>query len=97
MISPNNERITLEGDDFTERRVGYVAIESREFYRGPSGDVWLLAREPVTGHLFVRHEAKRISHIEVGAFLMPANREPEHLALRSLIGTLIVEISGRPA
>jgi hypothetical protein len=83
--------IALENDDSREVEEVAVAIESREFYRGPSGDVWLLTREPATGHLFVRHEAAQISHIEIGAFLRPANREPEHFALRTLIGTLIAK------
>ncbi len=67
-----------------------MAIDSREFYRGASGDRWLLAREPLTGHVFVRHEAEQVSHMDIGAFLTPVNREPQHLALRRLIGTLIV-------
>ncbi len=68
-----------------------MAIEFREFFRGHSGDRWLLVREPATGHLFIRHEARTISHIEISDFLRPANRDPEHAALRSLIGTLIVK------
>jgi hypothetical protein len=70
------------------------AIESREFYRGARGDVWLLAREAVTGHVFVRHEAETVSHMEIGAFLRPGNQDPAHQALRDVLGAWI---SQRPA
>ena len=55
----------------------------------------MLAREPATGHLFVRHEAGRVSHIELSVFLSPANRNPEHQALRDLISTLISPSHGK--
>ncbi len=64
-------------------------IEAREFYREPNGDLWLLARETVTGHIFVRHEAKTVSHIEIGVFLRFANQDQAHRALRDVLGAWI--------
>jgi hypothetical protein len=69
-------------------------IETRELYSSANGDRWLLARDPATGEVFVRHEPNRSaggqpSHIEIGAFLSRGPRNPEHLALLQLIGTLI--------
>jgi hypothetical protein len=69
-------------------------IETRELYSSPNGDRWLLARDPASGWVFVRHEPNRPSggqpsHIEIGAFLSRGPRNPEHLALLQLIGTLL--------
>src|SRR6516165_6246763 len=33
-----------------------VAIRTREIYRSANGDRWLLASDPDTGRVFVRHE-----------------------------------------
>jgi hypothetical protein len=33
-----------------------VAVRTREIYRSANGDRWLLARDPDTGRVFVRHE-----------------------------------------
>src|SRR5439155_18352010 len=33
-----------------------VAIRTKEIYRSPNGDRWLLARDPDTGRPFVMHE-----------------------------------------
>jgi hypothetical protein len=75
-----------------------MAIETRELYASPNGDRWLLARDPTTGDVFVRHEPNapsggRPTRIEIGAFLSRGPRNPEHQALLHLIGTLI---EGKP-
>jgi hypothetical protein len=60
-----------------------VAIQFREIYRSaPTGDRWLLARNPETGQVFVRHEPNLPSggqpaDIEVGAFLVAVGNGPE--------------------
>jgi hypothetical protein len=71
-----------------------MAVETRELYRSSNGDRWLLARDPATGEVFIRHEPNRSSggqpsHIEIAAFLSRGPRNPEHLALLQLIGTLV--------
>ena len=33
-----------------------MAVRTREIYRSANGDRWLLARDPDTGRVFVRHE-----------------------------------------
>ena len=73
-----------------------LEIEARELYSSLNGDRWLLARHPATGDVFVRHEPNapsggRFTRIEIGAFLGPLPRNPEHQALLHLIGTLIEE------
>jgi hypothetical protein len=67
---------------------------TRELYRSPNGDRWLLARDPTTGEVFVRHEPNapsggRPSNIDIAAFLSSGPRNPEHIALLRLLGTLI--------
>ena len=65
----------------------------KPLYISPNGDAWFLARDPVTGLAFVRHEANtasgdQVSDIEIGTFLNgPLN--PEHLALLRVIGSFI--------
>ena len=66
-------------------------IETRELYRSPNGDRWLLCRDADAGRVFVRHEANapsggQVSEIEIGTFLGGGNG-PEHQALLRLIGT----------
>lgn len=68
-----------------------AAIKAREFYRGPRGDVWLLALEDVTGHIFVRHEAETVSHMEIGVFLRAGNQDAPHRALREALAAWIAE------
>jgi len=34
----------------------FAAVRMREIYRSSNGDRWLLARDPETGRVFVRHE-----------------------------------------
>jgi hypothetical protein len=69
-----------------------VAVRSREIYRSPNGDRWLLALD--TGRVFVRHEPNlpsggQVADIEIGAFLIAAGNGPEKQELLRLIGTLV--------
>ena len=62
-------------------------------YRSPNGDAWFLARDPVTGLAFVRHEANKpsggqVTDIEIGAFLS-GPRNPEQEALLRVIVSFI--------
>jgi hypothetical protein len=69
-----------------------VAVPTREIYRRANGDRWLLARDPDTGRVFVRHEPNlpsggQVAEIEIGTFLIVAG--PEKQELLRLIGTLV--------
>jgi len=69
-------------------------LQTRELYSSANGDRWLLARDPGSGRVFVRHEPNASSggataEIELGPFLSRAARGPEHHALLRLIGTLV--------
>jgi hypothetical protein len=71
-----------------------VAIRTREIYHSANGDRWLLARDPNTGRVFVRHEPNlpsggQVADIEIGAFLIAAGSGPEKQELLRLIGTLV--------
>jgi hypothetical protein len=71
-----------------------VAIRSREIYRSANGDRWLLAIDPDTGRVFVRHEPNlppggQGADIEIGAFLFATGNGPEKQELLRLIGTLV--------
>jgi hypothetical protein len=71
-----------------------VAVRTREIYLSANGDRWLLARDPDTGRVFVRHEPNLPSggqdaDIEVGAFLIGVGHGPEKHELLRLIGTLV--------
>jgi hypothetical protein len=72
-----------------------MAVRTREIYRSaPEGDRWLLARDPDTGRVFVRHEPNlpsggQVADIEIGAFLIGAGSGPEKQELLRLIGTLV--------
>ena len=75
-----------------------MSEQTRELYRSPNGDRWLLAREPASGRAFIRHEANlssggHVSNVEIGAFLRDNARGPEHQALLRLIGTLVEDPS----
>jgi hypothetical protein len=66
----------------------------RELYSNSSGDRWLLAREPESGRVFVRHipnepSGGKTTDIEIGAFLCERSYGPQHTELLRLIGTLI--------
>jgi hypothetical protein len=71
---------------------------NRELYSSPNGDRWLLAREPESGRVFVRHipnmpSGGKTTDIEIGPFLCERNYGPQHLELLRLIGTLVEEPS----
>jgi hypothetical protein len=71
-----------------------VAVRTREIYRSANGDRWLLAQDPNTGRVFVRHEPNlpsggQVADIEIGAFLIGAGNGPEKQELLHLIGTLL--------
>jgi hypothetical protein len=84
------------GPALTRKRVTRerIVIETQELYSSPNGDRWLLARDPGTGEVFIRHEPNgpsggQPSHLDIGSFLNRGPRNPEHRALLHLIGTLI--------
>jgi hypothetical protein len=59
-----------------------AAVRTREIYRSPNGDRWLLARGPETSRVFVRHEPTlpsggQVVDIEIGAFLIASGNGPE--------------------
>ena len=67
---------------------------ARELYASSNGDRWLLAREPGSGRVFVRHEPNlasggHVAEFEIGDFLTRGGQGPEHQALLRLIGTLV--------
>ena len=71
-----------------------VTVRTREIYRSANGDRWLLARDPDTGRVLVRHEPNllsggQVAAIEIGAFLIAAGNRPEKQELLRLIGTLV--------
>ena len=71
-----------------------VAIRTREIYRSANGDRWLLACDPDTARVFVRHEPNlpsggQVADIEIGAFLIAAGNGPEKQELLRMIGTLV--------
>jgi hypothetical protein len=71
-----------------------MTVSTREFYLSANGDRWLLARDPATGRVFIRHEPNlpsggQVADIEIGAFLIAAGQGPEKQELLRLIGTLV--------
>ena len=71
-----------------------MTVRTREIYHSANGDRWLLARNPDTGRVFVRHEPNlpsggQVVDIEVGAFLIATGNGPEKQELLRLIGTLV--------
>src|SRR5437868_8602852 len=68
--------------------------DTREIYTSSNGDKWLLAREPESGRVFVKHipnlpSGGNTSDIDIGAFLCERSYGPQHIELLRLIGTLI--------
>jgi hypothetical protein len=68
--------------------------DTRELYRSPNGDRWLLARDPANDKAFVIHQPNapsggEQSRQEVGEFLRAGAGGPEHQALLRLIATLV--------
>jgi len=77
-----------------------MSLETRELYSSANGDRWLLARDAVTGRVFIKHKANapsgaQTTDIDIGEFLRRGGQGPEHQALLHLIGTLVME--DRPA
>jgi hypothetical protein len=73
---------------------------NRELYKSSNGDRWLLAREPESRHVFVRHipnepSGGKTTDIEIGAFLCERSYGPQHIELLRLIGTLVEKGSDR--
>ena len=69
-----------------------------QLYRSPNGDTWFLARDPMTGSAFVRHQANassggQVTDVEIDEFL-GGPQNPERDALLRLIGTSIVNPHG---
>ncbi len=67
-------------------------IRTRELYRSPNGDRWLLCKDP-SGGVFIVHQANipsggHVSRIEVGDFLAKGHG-PEQQALLHMIGALL--------
>jgi hypothetical protein len=63
----------------------------RGLYHSPNGDRWLLARDPDTGHVFVKHQANlpsggHMAEIEIGVFLNQGHG-PEHQSIKSYCGS----------
>jgi hypothetical protein len=74
--------------------------QNRQLYSSPNGDRWLLAREPESGRVFVRHipnepSGGKTTDIEIGAFLCERSYGPQHMELLRLIGTLVEKGSDR--
>jgi hypothetical protein len=66
-----------------------------QLYRSPNGDTWCLARDPMTGLAFVRHQANaasggQVTDIEIGDFLS-GPLHPEQEVLLRVIGASIVD------
>jgi hypothetical protein len=66
-----------------------VAVRTREIYRSANGDRCLLACDPDTGRVFVRHEPNLPSGGQVADFLIAACNGPEKQELLRLLGTLV--------
>ncbi len=67
-----------------------MALENRELYSSPNGDRWLLACEPESARVFVRHipnmpSGGKATDIEIGAFLCERSYGPQHTELLRLI------------
>src|SRR4051812_39209207 len=51
-----------------------MPCEAKTFYESPNGDRWLIARDPETDRIFIRHEANlpsggHVTDMEVSRFL----------------------------
>jgi hypothetical protein len=71
-----------------------VVVRTRAIYLSANGDRWLLACDPDSGRVFVRHEPNlpsggQVADIDIGAFVIAAGQGPEKQELLRLIGTLV--------
>ena len=83
-----------------------MSVQTRLIFSSPNGDDWFLAYDAVSERTFVQHRANAASggHVtesDIGDFLSRGPRNPEHMALLRLIGTLAhgeddAERPGRP-
>jgi hypothetical protein len=69
-----------------------MPIATRELYRSPNGDRWLLIRDDMA-RVFVRHEANlasggTVTESEIAQFLSQGGLGPEKQELLRLIGSL---------
>ena len=69
-----------------------MPIATKDLYRSPNGDRWLLVRND-TGRVFVRHEANlasggSVTDTEIAEFLSQGGFGPEKQELIRLIGSL---------
>ncbi len=70
------------------------AARERLIYESGNGDVWVLAREPVSKSPAVKHRPNassggQTSYLEIGKFLRDGAGGAEHQTLLKLIGTLL--------
>jgi hypothetical protein len=71
----------------------HAAIRGRsdeKDYHSSNGDRWLVAPDPETGRVFVRHEPNlpsggEVADIEIGAFLLAAGNGPKKQEVLRLI------------
>ena len=71
-----------------------MAIETRRLYRSANGDRWHLARDTISGRVFIRHQANepsggQVTDTEIGDFLSSDGYGPQHAELLRLVGTLV--------
>jgi hypothetical protein len=80
-----------------------MRVQTRLLYSSSNGDRWYLAREGSaqegsaregSQHVFVTHEPNpssggRVSHLEIGEFLLREGHGPQHQELLRLISTLV--------
>lgn len=69
----------------------------KEIYSSSNGDRWLLAREPDSGKVFVKHEANAASggfgsQMEIDSFLTRDRHSPQANRLLALIGSLVLGV-----
>jgi hypothetical protein len=69
-----------------------MPIATKDLYRSPNGDRWLLIRDD-TGRAFVRHQANlpsggTLTDTEISKFLFEGGLGPEKQELLRLIGSL---------
>ena len=93
--------VTTNGIEDTALGLRSDKYEMEQLYRSPSGDIWFLVRDPLTGLAFVRHQANaasggQVTDIEIGDFLS-GPLHPEQEALRRVIGASIVDPQGAEA
>jgi hypothetical protein len=91
IVPANGREVTARGSQPDKYRM-------QQLYRSPNGDTWFLARDPMTGLAFVRHQANaasggRVSDVEIADFL-GGPQNPERDALLRVIGTSIIDPQG---